>query len=486
MSQPISDIIDITISRDAASVAKTDFGVIMLIDEFDPGSSPPFSGRTKSYTTLAEMGTDGYATGDYAYDSAAKIFAQNPKVSSIKVGAKFITSTPDATWTAAINAIRAADSAWYGFTILSTTLADQKEVADLAQTLTDPPVIFLIRSADSDIVDITAPTEGYQTITNTGSLLTFGALVVAALPTQTDYELDVTVDGTLYQLDDISVDIADDWNDIAAAIETSLQTATSSTETCVILGGIIKITSVTTGETSTILIAAGTAGTGSGDILAAIDAIAPGTTYATNIVAAVAGKEDIAYYIENLSYNRSSVWYHPTAATNYIDAAAMGERFPKPAAVGTWMFKTLVGIATYSLTTTQRSNSRTKYANIYIERASIDMSEEGWVGNGRFLDEERGIDQLTAWIQEDLFELLVGLEKEPYNNDGINQVGGKIEYSLGRGTTNIINNDYTVTVPDLSATLLADRQLRDLKGVEFDATLQGAIHHIFINGSVTI
>lgn len=485
MSQPISDIISVSISRDAAAVARTNFGIIMLIDEFDPGGSPPFTGRTKTYTSLAELSTDGYVSGDYVYDSASKIFAQNPKVSSIKVGAKFITSTPDASWTAAINAIRAADSAWYGFTIKSTTLADQKEVADLAQTLTDPKVLFFIRSADSDIVDIAAPTSGYATISNSGSVGSYPPATVPAIATQADYELDITVDGTLYKLATISINIADDWSDIALAIQTSLQTATSSTETVVIDAlEKIRVTSATTGESSTIVIAAGTAGTGSGDLLAVIDAL--GATYTTVLDAPVDGEEDIAYYISNLNYSRSSVWYHPDAATNYIDAAVMGERFPKDPAVGTWMFKTLVGIASYDLTSSERSTALTKYANIYIERASIDMSEEGTVGSGRFIDEERGIDQLEAWIQEDLFELLVNAEKVPFNNDGINQIGGKIEFSLGRAAENIINTDFTVTVPDLSDTLLADRQARTLKDVEFDATLQGAIHKIEITGSVTI
>lgn len=485
MSQPISDIIEISISRDAASVARTDFGVMLLVDEFDPGSSPPFAGRTKSYASLTEMATDAYASGDYVYDSAAKAWAQNPKMASIKVGAKFITSTADATWTAALNAIKAADSAWYGFTITSTALADQKEVADWAQSETDPKVLFFIRSNDSDIVDIAAPTEGYQTVSNTGTLLEFTPLTVPAIASQVDYELDITVDGTTYKLVTIDIDVGDDWNDVAAAIQTSLQTASSSTETCVIdAGKKIRVTSVTTGESSVILIAAGTAGTGSGDLLAVITALS--ADYTATVDAAVDGEEDIAYYIENVSYNRSTVFYHPDALTNYIDAAAIGERFPKAASVGTWMFKTLVGIATYSLVSSKRTIALTKYANIYIERASIDMTEEGTVGNGRFIDEERGIDQLEAWIQEDTFQLFVNTEKVPYNNDGIALVQGAIEGALDRAVENIINNDYLVTVPDREDTLLADRQARNLKSVEFTSTLQGAIHHVEIAGSVTI
>jgi hypothetical protein len=485
MSQPISDIVKVTIDRTAQPVARTNFGVFMLVDEFDPGSSPPFSGRTKNYFSLSELSGDGYASGDYVYDATAKMFSQNPRVDYVKVGAKFITSTPDASWTAALTAIRNEDSAFYGLSIKSTTLADQKEVADWVQTQTDPRLLFFIRSNDSDIVELAAPSSGYATISNSGSVGSFPPATVPGIASQVDYELDITVDGTLHKLATIDIDITDDWTTIAAAIETSLQAATSSSETCVIDAlEKIRVTSATAGEASTIVIAAGTAGTGSGDLLAVIDAL--GATYTTVLDTPVDGEEDIAYYLENLNYNRSTVFYHPDALTNYIECAAAGERFPKDAAVGTWMFKTLVGIASYDLTGSERQTALAKYANIYIERGSIDMTEEGTVGNGRFLDEERGIDQLEATIQEDVYQLFVDSEKVPHNNDGYGQIQGKIEGALGISSENIINDDYVVTVPDREDTLVADRQARVLKDVTFTATLQGAIHKVEIDGVVSI
>lgn len=486
MSQPISDIITQTITRTAQSVTRSNFGTILLIMEAD-SASPPFANRTKEYsgsTILTDMIADGITSGTYAYDSAAKIRAQNPNVSKIKVGIKYTGSGADASWTAALTAIRAYDTDWYGFTIVSTTLADQKEVADWAQTVTDPKVLFAIRSADTDIINTADESSGYAEISNTGSLGAFTGATVPAIATQSDYELDVTVDGTAYQLATISINVADDWDDICTAIETSLQAATSSTETCAIVAGKIRITSATTGDSSAIVIAAGTAGTGSGDLLAVIDAL--GATYTTNLDTPVDGEEDIADYLADNNYNRSFCFYHASAATNYIDAAAMGERFPKDPAVGTWMFKTLTGIESYSLTSTQRSNAIAKYCNIYITRGGIDMTEEGTVGNGRFIDEERGIDQLEAYVAEDTFELLVQAEKVSFNDDGITQVQGKIEGALKKAETNIINTGSVVTVPLREDTLTADRQARELKGVTYTATLQGAIHKIDISGTVTI
>jgi hypothetical protein len=154
-----------------------------------------------------------------------------------------------------------------------------------------------IDGAGASDIDLTGnqgadATKGYQEISNTGSVGSFPSTTVAGIATQTDYELDVTVTTagtpTTYQLADISISITDDWDTIAAAIETSLQTASTGTETCEISNGKIKITADSYGG-SNIGIAAGTAGTGSGDLLAVIDALGGGTDYTTSIGTAVAG-----------------------------------------------------------------------------------------------------------------------------------------------------------------------------------------------------
>lgn len=123
----------------------------------------------------------------------------------------------------------------------------------------------------------------YQNIANTGNLGAFTGATVPGIATQSDYELDVTItdtDGTEteYQLANISINIADDWSDVAAAIQTSLQAATSGSETVTITSNKIKFTAA---DTDFIVVSAGTAGTGSGDLLGVIDAL--GADYTTDI-----------------------------------------------------------------------------------------------------------------------------------------------------------------------------------------------------------
>jgi len=165
-------------------------------------------------------------------------------------------------------------------------------------TLAGVPGEFATVTTDVDLtggIDLSdLDTAGYQEISNIGSLGSFVGTAVPGIATQTDYELDITIDGSTYQLADISIIITDNWNTIAAAIETSLQAASTGSETVTIVGSNIRVTSDTKGATSSVLIAAGTAGTGSGDLLNVIDGLAP--DYTTSINAAVAG-QDINYFI---------------------------------------------------------------------------------------------------------------------------------------------------------------------------------------------
>lgn len=103
-------------------------------------------------------------------------------------------------------------------------------------------------------------------------------IVGADVPAITDsvgsgYELDITINSTTYQLNSIVIAVTDDWDTIAGAIQTSLRAASSSTETVVIDDGAIVITSNISGANSKVVIAAGTDGTGDGDLLAVLGAL---------------------------------------------------------------------------------------------------------------------------------------------------------------------------------------------------------------------
>lgn len=114
-----------------------------------------------------------------------------------------------------------------------------------------------------------AAVEGYQAVSSTP--VDFSGSTVPGIAAQT-YDLDVTIDGGGLNQLTLVINLTDTWDIIVTGLQSALRVATGSTETISILGGEVRVTSATTGTSSTVLVAAGTAGSGGGDLLAAIDA----------------------------------------------------------------------------------------------------------------------------------------------------------------------------------------------------------------------
>ena len=170
-------------------------------------------------------------------------------------------------------------------------------MALVKSTFKDPKVVeYLIAAGDGE------DTVGSATISNTGTLGAFTGATVPAIASAT-YDLDVDVDGGGNNQLAIALLNTDDWDGIATKIQTQLQAATSSTETVAITDGKITITSATDGSTSTIVIAAGTAGSGGGDLIAAITAL--GADYTATIDTPVDGI-DGAFTIDVNTQNPAS------------------------------------------------------------------------------------------------------------------------------------------------------------------------------------
>lgn len=130
----------------------------------------------------------------------------------------------------------------------------------------------------------------YQTISNVDTVgAKFKGTDVPGLATLANYTLDITEDGVTYNLNNISINILDDWDDVAAAIQTSL-TGFGGSGTVEIVEGKIKVSSATSGSASSITIAASGVGN---DLIVLIDALAG---YLTNIDTMVPSDEFDAPY----------------------------------------------------------------------------------------------------------------------------------------------------------------------------------------------
>jgi hypothetical protein len=202
---------------------------------------------------------------------------------------------------------------------------------------------------------------------------------------------------------------------------------------------------------------------------------------------------DIAGVLQTAAYDRSYVFYHPDADGGvddpWAEMAWMGNRFPSDPGSSTWKFKTLTGVPSYVLSSTERTNILGKNCAIYTNIGGVNITEEGKVASGEWIDIIRGIDWNTARITEAVFSLFVNTEKVPYTDPGVATVEAEIKKELQNAVTaGLYKADPApVTTVPLVADVPAAAQLnRLLPDIKFTASLAGAIHALTINGVVSV
>jgi len=92
----LDSIVNLTITTTTQSVSRAGFGTPLLVAYF---STLRFAARTKVYSSLTEMVSDGFTVNDPAYLMASAVFAQNPKVSQVKLGRRALAPSQAATFT---------------------------------------------------------------------------------------------------------------------------------------------------------------------------------------------------------------------------------------------------------------------------------------------------------------------------------------------------------------------------------------------------
>jgi hypothetical protein len=447
----LDNIIDVTISRETQTVSRAAFGTPAIISEFTTGKTNVTFARHRYYATLATMLADGWTVYDLEYKAAQIIFAQNPKVTQVMIGRK---DSGDADWTAALAAIQLATKDWYAFTIIATKTAK---------------VIW-----DADFV--------------TGNLIdiTINGVAVTQVPFNASHDQTMA---------DIETQIE---ADIATSVVTIIGGAGSRTLT-------ISIPDTTP---SSIVIAVTGGGSQAGSVISydntGVDADLKEAAawsetqkkiyfYASSEAGILtSGTSDIAYFMKSQNYDRTVSIYH--IATNleqvpsWIENGWPGEALPYDPGSQTWAYKTIAGVASYSLEPAERTNAVGKNCNIYTETAEVDITEEGNVASGEWIDVIRGLDWLESRLREDVFQTLVDVRKVPYTDEGVTMITGIVEAVLNEGAGKGLLNkaSIVVTAPKVADIDPVDRGNRLLPDINFTASLQGAIHKTKINGVVTV
>jgi len=179
-------------------------------------------------------------------------------------------------------------------------------------------------------------------------------------------------------------------------------------------------------------------------------------------------------------YARTALIYHP-ASDAFADCAWVGNCAPLDPGSETWKFKSLTGVDTVNLTSTQKTNINNKNGNHYRLIAGIGITAEGKVSAGEFIDIIRFRDWLKARMAERIFAHLAVAKKIPYTDEGVAVIEGDVRAQLAEGIDVgglAADPAPTVTVPKVADVSTANKQARLLPDVKFTATLAGAIHII--------
>jgi hypothetical protein len=202
-----------------------------------------------------------------------------------------------------------------------------------------------------------------------------------------------------------------------------------------------------------------------------------------------ASTTDIAYLLKLAAYDRSVVCAHFPTTDDFICSGWLGKMLPQDPGSATFKFKTLAGVTADLLTATESTAIKTKNGNTYETIGGVNITAEGVVASGEFIDVIIGIDWLQARIQERVYAKLVQLKKIPFTDAGVAVIENEVRAQLKQGVTVGLlaaDPEFTVTVPKVVDVSPADKALRYLPGITFAATLAGAVHKTQIRGTVSI
>jgi hypothetical protein len=181
--------------------------------------------------------------------------------------------------------------------------------------------------------------------------------------------------------------------------------------------------------------------------------------------------------------------YSANADTQFPEVAWLGRKLPPVPGSAQWIYTTLQGVTVDNLSDAQIGYLKGKYVNFYHRRAGVNVTRNGWVSDGTFIESSVLIDWTKSRIQERIFGRMVNMEKLPSDNTGIAIIQNDIFSVLYEG---IRNGGYastpapTVEVPDI---LDIDPNLRTqgiITDIKFRARMVVSITEVIIEGTVYI
>lgn len=434
---PLSDVIDIIVSTQNAIVARAGFGVPLILSH-----NAAFPERTRTYTDLAGMVTDGFAATSPEYLAASAMWSQTPAPSKIKVGRAPLKPTQRFKITPV-----AANAALYkvrvGANWASFTSDASGTVAEIVAGL-----VAAINGLTGDTATASdLSTHLYVTGNTAGAWDGLEVNDTALLSIEQDH----ADPGVATDLDAIKL-YDNDWY------------------------GLVTL------YNSQPYVAAASAWVEANEKLYVVDSCD------TPIITTATGGSDVASALQTSGKARTGLLYHP-ATDSFLAASLQGSCLPLDPGSETWKFKTLPGVAYTKFTATHLANLQGKNAGYYYSVAGRSISADGKVAAGEWIDTIRGRDWLKARIQEDVFVVIAGAQKVPYTEAGVelvlSPIRGRLKDAVATGFLSP-SPEPTVSAPKVSEVNSTDKAARLLPNVTFTGTLAGAIHKLSIKGTLKV
>lgn len=443
---PVNEIVNVQISRGSVNVSQVGFGTILIL-----GGNANFVERVQ-YFSDADSVADAMLSGvsSLEYKAASAVFAQNPSCTRVAIGHRgsTVVATLGGTLTGGtisytVNGVTGSVSYTTDIATTLGLLATAIQAIDgIATASVNSPAVTITPDAHA-VIGISLVVHGAGGNT--------GAFTYATTETET----------IAVALPDIE-EAQPDWYGL---ILTSRNTTDVSSAAAWTESANMKVF-VTASSDSNLL--------SSGD-----------TT-------------SIGYLFKNLGYLKTQVRYSAKAATEYPDAALLGKILPYNPGSYTTAFKSLADVSTDLLTTDQRTAAFAKNVDVYEYVGGVNITRNGKVAEGEYLDVMIFVDWLTARCTEAVYSILVSNLKVPYTDSGIASVENALTQPLKAGQNaggispeayddqkKQIGGFYIVT-PRLQDVPSADKATRTLNNVKFVAFLAGAIHVVQIQGTVTL
>lgn len=442
----LQDLVNVQITTEATAPARANFGLPLAA-----GFHTVFTERSRSYTSIDAMVSDGFGANDPLVNLVGVILSQNPKVDRVLVGRLANAPLRTIRLTPLLAALTARANTTFSLVVNGAAVS-----VALGATPTVAAFVTDLKTA-IDALTLT----GVTTTDNGTDLLitcTAGNECTVEVDRQVVQRKDETVDpdastggpggGTVEDLIAIS-DENDDWYQLVLAQDSS---AIAQAVAAYIQTRFKTFITVS----------------GDDDIL---DQVA--TT-------------DLMSELLSSSFSRTAAYYHPRPH-EYLSGGHAGVELPLDPGSYTMFAQQLAGVSQVRMSDTEKNTVFAKRGNTFTPTAGLTFIERGVVSAaGEFIDVVRFVDFFRNDLQVSILARLVNLDKIPFTDAGIAIIESEIRAALARGIAVgglAATPEPTVDVPRVADVSFVDRAARIVRGITFAANLAGAVHEIRIQGT---